>query len=304
MLQITEHFALRRHLCSEARDSSLDLDCWGLDGIRLTMGSIIVFFIILSVYLSPKVKTYVEIYEIEIIILTFLSGACPRQNTALPFFIFHCHDPHQELAKCWFIYTRDYRVLWECYPTGTPSFPICILGGASRPVPRPPEPYRDYKAKARVLQARKILRNDSKARLQIHLERYDTYCINKESSAGLSYSHKEDLRAEISEFRKSRWFTSGWTLQELVSPSRVIFFDKNWERGRMSSQISLEFLLQCFSTGTPNRDAACTMNVLGSEEANDEGRGYCISLYGNFWCQYASILRWNEGWRGYAIFYL
>lgn len=31
-----------------------------------------------------------------------------------------------------------------------------------------------------------------------------------------------------SEFRRSRWFTRGWTLQELLAPSRLVFFDKHW----------------------------------------------------------------------------
>jgi hypothetical protein len=31
-----------------------------------------------------------------------------------------------------------------------------------------------------------------------------------------------------SHFRGSKWFTRGWTLQELLAPSIVIFFDKHW----------------------------------------------------------------------------
>ncbi|KAF2488695.1 HET-domain-containing protein [Lophium mytilinum] len=31
-------------------------------------------------------------------------------------------------------------------------------------------------------------------------------------------------------FTQSRWFTRGWTLQELIAPSSVVFFDKNWNR--------------------------------------------------------------------------
>ncbi|KAI9775341.1 MAG: hypothetical protein M1839_001257 [Geoglossum umbratile] len=30
-------------------------------------------------------------------------------------------------------------------------------------------------------------------------------------------------------FRTSRWFTRGWTLQELIAPTSVEFFSKNWE---------------------------------------------------------------------------
>jgi hypothetical protein len=39
-------------------------------------------------------------------------------------------------------------------------------------------------------------------------------------------------------FRRSRWFTRGWTLQELVAPSSVKLFSKDSKR--LGSQISLE----------------------------------------------------------------
>ena len=32
--------------------------------------------------------------------------------------------------------------------------------------------------------------------------------------------------------RKARWFTRGWTLQELLAPSEVVFYDRNWLRIR------------------------------------------------------------------------
>jgi hypothetical protein len=39
-------------------------------------------------------------------------------------------------------------------------------------------------------------------------------------------------------FRKSRWFTRGWTLQELIAPSSVTFFSKEWIK--VGSRRSLE----------------------------------------------------------------
>jgi hypothetical protein len=33
----------------------------------------------------------------------------------------------------------------------------------------------------------------------------------------------------ISNFRQSKWFTRGWTIQELIAPSEVIFFDQTWQ---------------------------------------------------------------------------
>lgn len=80
----------------------------------------------------------------------------------------------------------------------------------------------------------------------------DTCCIDKTSSAELSeainsmfswyelsfrcYAYLsdvtafEDPEAKESAFRRSAWFSRGWTLQELVAPMDVIFFDKSWHR--------------------------------------------------------------------------
>ena len=41
-----------------------------------------------------------------------------------------------------------------------------------------------------------------------------------------------------SAFRKSRWFTRGWTLQELIAPASVEFFSKDWEQ--LGNKASLE----------------------------------------------------------------
>ncbi|KAK4450910.1 heterokaryon incompatibility protein-domain-containing protein [Podospora aff. communis PSN243] len=92
----------------------------------------------------------------------------------------------------------------------------------------------------------------------------DTCCINKESSAELSEAinsmytwYKKSFRciaylsdvdapnardsealpmdAQIEKMKmikkiieKSRWFTRGWTLQELIAPKYVSFYDRNW----------------------------------------------------------------------------
>ncbi|KAH6870208.1 NACHT domain-containing protein [Alternaria rosae] len=42
-------------------------------------------------------------------------------------------------------------------------------------------------------------------------------------------------------FRSSRWFTRGWTLQELLAPSIVEFFSQEWEK--LGDKISLKSLL-------------------------------------------------------------
>ncbi|KAM0230130.1 hypothetical protein ACHAPO_009497 [Fusarium lateritium] len=81
----------------------------------------------------------------------------------------------------------------------------------------------------------------------------DTCCIDKTSSAELSeainsmfkwyqqaslcYVFLSDfstilsvvrLRSADTSFFSNRWFTRGWTLQELIAPRRVNFFDKDW----------------------------------------------------------------------------
>lgn len=81
----------------------------------------------------------------------------------------------------------------------------------------------------------------------------DTNCIDKTSSAELSeainsmfkwyrrarmcYAYLEDVPhmsvAECEEqgsaFRAAKWFTRGWTLQELIAPPEVKFFSQNWQ---------------------------------------------------------------------------
>ncbi|KAL5365502.1 ankyrin repeat-containing domain protein [Aspergillus floccosus] len=70
----------------------------------------------------------------------------------------------------------------------------------------------------------------------------DTCCIDKTSSAELSeainsmyrwYEEADVCYAYLADvpsvnFTESRWFTRGWTLQELIAPREVIFFDKEW----------------------------------------------------------------------------
>lgn len=81
----------------------------------------------------------------------------------------------------------------------------------------------------------------------------DSCCIDKSSSAELSeainsmfrwykdavlcFAYLEDLpigrgAATEAELEKCRWFTRGWTLQELIAPKEVRFFDGGWnDRG-------------------------------------------------------------------------
>ncbi|KAK5654620.1 hypothetical protein OQA88_6941 [Cercophora sp. LCS_1] len=91
----------------------------------------------------------------------------------------------------------------------------------------------------------------------------DTVCIDKTSSAELTeainsmydwyaksaicYAYLEDLQSEkeaatfLSDLKRCRWFTRGWTLQELIAPEKVIFFNKSWnmvgDKNRLSHDL-------------------------------------------------------------------
>src|SRR6188474_2235445 len=81
----------------------------------------------------------------------------------------------------------------------------------------------------------------------------DTCCIDKTSSAELSetinsmfgyyaramvcYAYLSDIELDfqpshevkISLLTRSRWFTRGWTLQELIAPYNLTFFSRTWK---------------------------------------------------------------------------
>lgn len=58
----------------------------------------------------------------------------------------------------------------------------------------------------------------------------------------VSGGRDKDPREDDSEFRRSRWFTRGWTLQELLAPEIVIFFDRDWDE--IGTKSTLEGLVE------------------------------------------------------------
>ena len=92
----------------------------------------------------------------------------------------------------------------------------------------------------------------------------DSCCIDKTSSTELSeainsmfrwYAHAEvcyafladvpsgsQLAARTSAFRRSRWHTRGWTLQELIAPAIVVFMSGDWQI--LGTKANLASLLQ------------------------------------------------------------
>lgn len=92
----------------------------------------------------------------------------------------------------------------------------------------------------------------------------DTCCIDKSSSAELQeginsmfrwyesaavcFAYLSDVASDCnpeardSAFRKSRWFTRGWTLQELLAPQTVIFFDRDWNQ--LGDKVSFSVIIE------------------------------------------------------------
>ncbi|KAK7940928.1 uncharacterized protein PG986_013315 [Apiospora aurea] len=73
----------------------------------------------------------------------------------------------------------------------------------------------------------------------------DTLCIDKSSSSELSesinsmfkwyrdsavcYAYLSDVLPDGGDFEKSRWFSRGWTLQELIAPGELKFYGRHWD---------------------------------------------------------------------------
>ena len=47
-------------------------------------------------------------------------------------------------------------------------------------------------------------------------------------NSGNTYSSHSEIRF-LDQFRRSCWFKRGWTLQELIAPAKVYFYDRDWE---------------------------------------------------------------------------
>ncbi|PMD57602.1 HET-domain-containing protein, partial [Hyaloscypha bicolor E] len=138
-----------------------------------------------------------------------------------------------------------------------------------------------------------------------HQRRYiwiDTCCIDKSSSAELSeainsmynwykrsvvcFAYLGDVDKDVEdEIRKSRWFTRGWTLQELVAPKEVIFFDKNWnylgDKNTLSTLLSQITTIPEAVLANPPRHRSCSLArkmswAAGRETTREEDIAYCL----------------------------
>ncbi|KAH0435313.1 het domain protein [Colletotrichum camelliae] len=110
----------------------------------------------------------------------------------------------------------------------------------------------------------------------------DTCCIDKTSSAELSeainamfrwyqdstmcYAFLSDVPSdtnfdESSPFATSRWFTRGWTLQELLAPAKLDFYSNSWDHLGSKADLakaisSIARIDEAFLRGRPIREAS------------------------------------------------
>ncbi|PWY78051.1 HET-domain-containing protein, partial [Aspergillus sclerotioniger CBS 115572] len=136
----------------------------------------------------------------------------------------------------------------------------------------------------------------------------DTCCIDKRSSAELSeainsmfawyrksavcFAYLSDVPAHVTAendsgntFERSRWFTRGWTLQELLAPENVVFYGTAWTeygtrqqlRGRISAITNInEVALESRSTFKLYSVASRMSWAAQRQTKRVEDRAYCL----------------------------
>lgn len=128
----------------------------------------------------------------------------------------------------------------------------------------------------------------------------DTCCIDKSSSAELSeainsmyrwyqmaevcYAYLEDVSVggTFEWFSASRWFTRGWTLQELLAPTRVIFLDHAWRtlgsKSSLEKEVSMATRIERSQLAAPMKaSAAAKMSWMSRRKTTRiEDMAYCL----------------------------
>jgi hypothetical protein len=89
-------------------------------------------------------------------------------------------------------------------------------------------------------------------------------------------------------FKASKWFTRGWTLQELIAPRSVEFYAEDWtdlgtksyHREEISAITGISG--RVLDGGDPSICNVAERFVLGCLQTNDQDRGCCILPSRNF----------------------
>lgn len=111
--------------------------------------------------------------------------------------------------------------------------------------------------------------------------RYKYYEQSEECYAYLSDVSATEANYSLQEFQKSSWFRQGWTLQELLAPSRVIFISQEWEvfghkcSEYINSVLSISRTYRMWTGTTPRRcqETCCTWgnDILNSSISSTTG---------------------------------
>ena len=97
----------------------------------------------------------------------------------------------------------------------------------------------------------------------------------------------EDVSHPESSFRSNRWFTRGWTLQELLAPRRIKFFNGKWQAiGQLSEDSQLSRIVSeiaaipvVFLLGLDLRKANIAMRMSWASKrvtTRKEDMAYCL----------------------------
>lgn len=136
----------------------------------------------------------------------------------------------------------------------------------------------------------------------------DTCCIDKSSSAELSeainsmyrwYQRSDVCYAYLCDVQtperlgESRWFTRGWTLQELIAPHRVMFYAADWtyigekrDPGLLASISEASLVDQVVLSGvlSPQHDVSVAKRMYWASKrrtTREEDEAYCLmGLFG------------------------
>jgi len=129
----------------------------------------------------------------------------------------------------------------------------------------------------------------------------DTCCINKDdpddisrnirlmfsyyANAQICYAYLTDVHSK--RFLESEWFDRGWTLQELLAPRGLVFFDKDWIRIGCKHELSIRTTVSSLTTipsevlsGQKTIDDVDPIDrmswAMGRETSKPEDQAYCL----------------------------
>lgn len=93
---------------------------------------------------------------------------------------------------------------------------------------------------------------------------------------------------EHSGFKESAWFTRGWTLQELIAPTKVLFYDSIWqelgtkESLKHSISVIIGIGLEMLKGGDPERFSAVKRMSWATNRTTTRIEDTAYSLLGIF----------------------